>query len=157
MKIYFEEGHAVPEELLQKMTEAAEYAVESENMHNLDKERCEISVTFVDLDEIHELNKQYRGVDKPTDVLSFPQFDDLEEEIPEVCEICLGDVVICEQKAREQAEEFGHSFERELVYLFTHSVLHLLGYDHMEEDEKKAMRAREEEIMKQIGLMRQEG
>lgn len=157
MKIYFEEGHAVPEELLQKMTEAAEYAVESENMHNLDKERCEISVTFVDLDEIHELNKQYRGVDNPTDVLSFPQFDDLEEEIPEVCEICLGDVVICEQKAREQAEEFGHSFERELVYLFTHSVLHLLGYDHMEEDEKKAMRAREEEIMKQIGLMRQEG
>ena len=157
MKIYFEEGHAVPEELLQKMTEAAEYAVESENMHNLDKQRCEISVTFVDLDEIHELNKQYRGVDKPTDVLSFPQFDDLEEEIPEVCEICLGDVVICEQKAREQAEEFGHSFERELIYLFTHSVLHLLGYDHMEEDEKKAMRAREEEIMKQIGLMRQEG
>ena len=140
MKIYFEEGHAVPEELLQKMTEAAEYAVESENMHNLDKKRCEISVTFVDLDEIHELNKQYRGVDKPTDVLSFPQFDDLEEEIPEVCEICLGDVVICEQKAREQAEEFGHSFERELVYLFTHSVLHLLGYDHMEDDEKKAMR-----------------
>ena len=157
MKIYFEEGHAVPEELLQKMTEAAEYAVESENMHNLDKQRCEISVTFVDLDEIHELNKQYRGVDKPTDVLSVPQFDDLEEESPEVCEICLGDVVICEQKAREQAEEFGHSFERELVYLFTHSVLHLLGYDHMEEDEKKAMRAREEEIMKQIGLMRQEG
>ena len=157
MKIYFEEGHAVPEELLQKMTEAAEYAVESENMHNLDKKRCEISVTFVDLDEIHELNKQYRGVDKPTDVLSFPQFDDLEEEIPGVCEICLGDVVICEQKAREQAEEFGHSFERELVYLFTHSVLHLLGYDHMEDDEKKAMREREEEIMKQIGLMRQEG
>ena len=157
MKIYFEEGHAVPEELLQKMTEAAEYAVESENMHNLDKKRCEISVTFVDLDEIHELNKQYRGVDKPTDVLSFPQFDDLEEEIPEVCEICLGDVVICEQKAREQAEEFGHSFERELVYLFTHSVLHLLGYDHMEDDEKKAMREHEEEIMKQIGLMRQEG
>lgn len=157
MKIYFEEGHAVPEELLQKMTEAAEYAVESENMHNLDKKRCEISVTFVDIDEIHELNKQYRGVDKPTDVLSFPQFDDLEEEIPEVCEICLGDVVICEQKAREQAEEFGHSFERELVYLFTHSVLHLLGYDHMEDDEKKAMREREEEIMKQIGLMRQEG
>ena len=157
MKIYFEEGHAVPEELLQKMTEAAEYAVESENMHNLDKKRCEISVTFVDLDEIHELNKQYRGVDKPTDVLSFPQFDDLEEEIPEVCEICLGDVVICEQKAREQAEEFGHSFERELVYLFTHSFLHLLGYDHMEDDEKKAMREREEEIMKQIGLMRQEG
>lgn len=157
MKIYFEEGHAVPEELLQKMTEAAEYAVESENMHNLDKKRCEISVTFVDLDKIHELNKQYRGVDKPTDVLSFPQFDDLEEEIPEVCEICLGDVVICEQKSTGAGRRVRTLLERELVYLFTHSVLHLLGYDHMEDDEKKAMREREEEIMKQIGLMRQEG
>ena len=118
---------------------------------------CELDVTLTDDAAIHAINREQRGVDRATDVLSFPQFDDLEEEIPEVCEICLGDVVICEQKAREQAEEFGHSFERELVYLFTHSVLHLLGYDHMEDDEKKAMREREEEIMKQIGLMRQEG
>lgn len=157
MNIYFEEGHVVSEALLEKMTEAAEYAVESENLLNLDKQRCELSVTFVGLDEIHELNREYRGVDRPTDVLSFPQFEDLEEEIPEVGGICLGDVVICREKAEEQAEEFGHSFERELVYLFTHSVLHLLGYDHMEEDEKKVMRQREEEIMEQIGLMRQEG
>ncbi len=157
MNIYFEEGHVVSEALLEKMTEAAEYAVESENLLNLDKQRCELSVTFVGLDEIHELNREYRGVDRPTDVLSFPQFEDLEEEIPEVGEICLGDVVICREKAEEQAEEFGHSFERELLYLFTHSVLHLLGYDHMEEDEKKVMRQREEEIMEQIGLMRQEG
>ncbi len=71
-----------------------------------------------------------------TDVLSFPQFDDL-NEIPEFGEICLGDVVICKDRALEQAEEFGHSFEREIIYLFTHSILHLLGYDHMEEDEKK--------------------
>lgn len=157
MNISFEEGHVVSEALLEKMTEAAEYAVESENLLNLDKQRCELSVTFVGLDEIHELNREYRGVDRPTDVLSFPQFEDLEEEIPEVGEICLGDVVICREKAEEQAEEFGHSFERELVYLFTHSVLHLLGYDHMEEDEKKVMRQREEEIMEHIGLMRQEG
>lgn len=157
MNIYFEEGHVVSEALLEKMTEAAEYAVESENLLNLDKQRCELSVTFVGLDEIHELNREYRRVDRPTDVLSFPQFEDLEEEIPEVGEICLGDVVICREKAEEQAEEFGHSFERELVYLFTHSVLHLLGYDHMEEDEKKVMRQREEEIMEHIGLMRQEG
>lgn len=157
MNIYFEEGHVVSEALLEKMTEAAEYAVESENLLNLDKQRCELSVTFVGLDEIHELNREYRGVDRPTDVLSFPQFEDLEEEIPEVGEICLGDVVICREKAEEQAEEFGHSFERELVYLFTHSVLHLLGYDHMEENEKKVMRQREEEIMEHIGLMRQEG
>lgn len=157
MNIYFEEGHVVSEALLEKMTEAAEYAVESENLLNLDKQRCELSVTFVGLDEIHELNREYRGVDRPTDVLSFPQFEDLEEELPEVGEICLGDVVICREKAEEQAAEFGHSFERELVYLFTHSVLHLLGYDHMEEDEKKVMRQREEEIMEHIGLMRQEG
>lgn len=157
MKIYFEEGQAAGEALLGKMTEAAEYAIESEDIPNLDKDRCEISVTFVDLDEIHRLNKAYRGVDSPTDVLSFPQFADLEEEIPEVSEICLGDVVICMEKARMQAEEFGHSFERELVYLFTHSILHLLGYDHMEEEEKQAMRMREEEIMEHIGLMRQEG
>jgi len=157
MNIYFEEGHVVSEALLEKMTEAAEYAVESENLLNLDKQRCELSVTFVGPDEIHELNREYRGVDRPTDVLSFPQFEDLEEETPEVGEICLGDVVICREKAEEQAEEFGHSFERELVYLFTHSVLHLLGYDHMEEDEKKVMRQREEEIMEHIGLMRQEG
>lgn len=154
MNIYFEEGHVVSEELLDKMTEAAKYAVESEELLNLDEDRCEISVSFVGLDEIHELNREYRAVDRPTDVLSFPQFEDLEEEIPEVGEICLGDVVICRDKAEEQAKEFGHSFERELVYLFTHSILHLLGYDHMEEDEKKLMRAREEEIMEKIGLLR---
>lgn len=154
MNIYFEEGHVVSEELLDKMTEAAKYAVESEELLNLDEDRCEISVSFVGLDEIHDLNREYRAVDRPTDVLSFPQFEDLEEEIPEVGEICLGDVVICRDKAEEQAKEFGHSFERELVYLFTHSILHLLGYDHMEEDEKKLMRAREEEIMEKIGLLR---
>lgn len=154
MNIYFEEGHVVSEELLDKMTEAVKYAVESEELLNLDEDRCEISVSFVGLDEIHELNREYRAVDRPTDVLSFPQFEDLEEEIPEVGEICLGDVVICRDKAEEQAKEFGHSFERELVYLFTHSILHLLGYDHMEEDEKKLMRAREEEIMEKIGLLR---
>lgn len=174
MEIYFEEGYMATEELLAKMTEAAEYAVDSENLHKLDnaqeltnaqeldnahkldKARCQLSVTFVSLDEIHELNREYRGVDSPTDVLSFPQYENLEEEIPEVGEICLGDVVICEEKAREQAAEYGHSFERELVYLFTHSVLHLLGYDHMEEAEKQEMRSREEEIMLHIGLSRGE-
>lgn len=154
MNIYFEDGDLVSEELLATMRKAAEYAVKSENLLNLDEERCEISVTFVGLDEIHELNREYRGVDRPTDVLSFPQFEDLEEEAPEVGEICLGDVVICKDKAEEQAAEFGHSFERELVYLFTHSVLHLLGYDHMEDDEKAVMREREEEIMREIGLSR---
>ncbi|MBQ1959695.1 MAG: rRNA maturation RNase YbeY [Firmicutes bacterium] len=151
MNIIYEEGHVVTQEILDKMTEAAIYAVELEE---LESERCEISVTFVDMDEIHQLNREYREVDRPTDVLSFPQFYDLEEEIPEVGEICLGDVVICKDKAAEQAEEFGHSFEREIIYLFVHSVLHLLCYDHMEEDEKVCMRAREEEIMEHLGVLR---
>ena len=157
MELYFEEGQVVTEEILDKMIRAAEYAVESEDVFGLEPEHCEISVTFVQPDEIQSLNREYRGIDRVTDVLSFPQFADLAEELPEVGEICLGDVVICKDRAEEQAKEFGHSFERELVYLFTHSVLHLLGYDHMEEDEKKVMRQREEEIMEQIGLMRQEG
>jgi len=151
MNIIYEEGHVVTQEILDKMTQAAVYAVELEE---LESERCEISVTFVDMEEIHELNKEYRDVDRPTDVLSFPQFYDLEEEIPEVGEICLGDVVICKDKAAEQAEEFGHSFEREIIYLFVHSVLHLLGYDHMEDDEKACMRAREEQIMEHLGVLR---
>ena len=151
MNIYFDETQAVSDEILRKMEEAAAYGAELEN---LDDERCEISVTFVDMEEIHELNKLHRGVDKPTDVPSFPQFEDVCEEAPEEGEICLGDVVICREKAAEQAEEFGHSFEREILYLFVHSVLHLLGYDHMEEGEKKVMRAREEKIMEHIDVLR---
>ena len=151
MNIFFDEAQVVSEEILKKMEAAAVYAAELEN---LDDERCEISVTFVNMEEIHELNKLHRGVDKPTDVLSFPQFEDVCEEAPEEGEICLGDVVICREKAAKQAEEFGHSFEREILYLFVHSVLHLLGYDHMEEGEKKVMRAREEKIMEHIDVLR---
>ena len=153
MNIYFDEGQAVSDEIRRKMGQAAVYAVQLEN---LDEQRCELSVTFVDLDEIHELNKIHRGVDSPTDVLSFPQFEDVCEEAPEEGEICLGDVVICRDKAAQQAEEFGHSFEREILYLFVHSVLHLLGYDHMEDDEKRVMRTREEKIMEHIDVLREE-
>ncbi|MDD7215454.1 MAG: rRNA maturation RNase YbeY [Firmicutes bacterium] len=153
MNIYFDEGQAVSDEIRRKMEQAAVYAVQLEN---LDEQRCELSVTFVDLDEIHELNKIHRGVDSPTDVLSFPQFEDVCEEAPEEGEICLGDVVICRDKAAQQAEEFGHSFEREILYLFVHSVLHLLGYDHMEDDEKRVMRTREEKIMEHIDVLREE-
>lgn len=153
MNIYFDEGQAVSDEIRRKMEQAAVYAVQLEN---LDEQRCELSVTFVDLDEIHELNKIHRGVDSPTDVLSFPQFEDVCEEAPEEGEICLGDVVICRDKAAQQAEEFGHSFEREILYLFVHSVLHLLGYDHMEDGEKRVMRTREEKIMEHIDVLREE-
>ena len=152
MKIYFEEGQVVSQEILDTMTRAAESLVDAEN---IDVDRSEISVTFTGLEEIHQLNRDYRQVDSPTDVLSFPQFDDL-NDLPEEGEIALGDVVICKEKAEEQAEEFGHSFEREIIYLFVHSVLHLLGYDHMDEDERKIMRRREEEVMGQLGISRED-
>ncbi len=151
MNIIYEEEQVVTQEILNKMVEAAEYAAQ---MEGLESQRCEISVTFVEQEEIRELNREYRNVDSVTDVLSFPQFDDLQEDMPEVGEICLGDVVICKERAALQAEEFGHSFEREIIYLFVHSVLHLLGYDHMEEVEKAAMRDREEKIMEHIGVLR---
>ena len=151
MNIYFEDGQVVEETILNTMIEAAEYCLDLEQV---DKERTEISVTFASEEEIRNLNRDYRDTDKVTDVLSFPQFDDL-DEIPEFGEICLGDVVICKDRAMEQAEEFGHSFEREIIYLFTHSILHLLGYDHMEEAEKKEMRQREEEVMKHLGILRE--
>ena len=104
-------------------------------------------------EEIKTLNNDFRGIDKVTDVLSFPQFE-FAEDIPEGGTVLLGDVVICIEKAEEQAKEFGHSKEREILYLFTHSILHLLGYDHMQDDEKNIMRTLEEEIMETIGVPR---
>lgn len=152
MEIYFEAGQAVSENIRETMEKAASHCLAREGV---DAERAEISVTFVDAEEIRGLNRDYRGIDKATDVLSFPQFSS-PADMPEYGEICLGDVVICKEKAESQAEEFGHSFEREIIYLFTHSVLHLLGYDHMEEDEKRLMRRREEETMEYLGIRRQE-
>lgn len=150
MDIIFDEEAEVSEEIVKKMTEAAELCVSGEG---LDPDNCEISFSFVSEDEIRELNAFYRDKDSVTDVLSFPQYDDL-SELDDDMELCLGDVVICSDVARRQAEEYGHPYERELVYLFVHSVLHLLGYDHMEEEEKREMRGREEEVMEQIGLTR---
>jgi len=150
MKIYFEEEQQVSPEILKTMEEAAAYCLDLEG---IDEERTEISVTFVQAEEIRALNRDYRDTDRVTDVLSFPQFDDL-SDIPDFGEICLGDVVICNDRVTEQAEELGHSIERETIYLFTHSILHLLGYDHMEAEEKAEMRAREEEVMEHLGIGR---
>lgn len=150
MKIYFEEEQQVSPEILAIMEKAAAYCLKLEH---IDEARSEISVTFVSGEEIRALNRDYRDTDKVTDVLSFPQFDDL-NDIPDFGEICLGDVVVCKERAMEQAEEFGHSFEREIIYLFTHSILHLLGYDHMEPGEKAEMRTKEEEVMTHLGIGR---
>ena len=123
----------------------------------LDMEGCaadiEVGLTITDSEGIHELNKEFRGIDAPTDVLSFPQFDDL-ADIDQKRPYLLGDVVLCTAQAERQAEEYGHSVDRELVYLFVHSMCHLVGYDHMEEDEKAVMRAREEEVLSAIGVKR---
>lgn len=110
----------------------------------------EISISIVDEEEIKKLNNEYRGVDSVTDVLSFPLFE--KYEIPS--EGMLGDIVICSKRVIEQAEEFGHSEEREFVYLTVHSLLHLLGYDHIEENDRIEMRTKEKEIMKKLGIFK---
>lgn len=111
----------------------------------------EVSITFVDKDEIHKLNREYRKVDRPTDVLSFPMN---EEFLIEGVDSMLGDIVICMDIAKYQAKEYGHSLDREIMYLTCHSMLHLLGYDHIEEDDKKIMRGKEKEVMKKLGVFK---
>lgn len=107
----------------------------------------EISISFVTNGEIRELNKNYRNNDSVTDVLSFPMEEEFEFE-----NIILGDVVISVDKIKEQAEEFNHSFERELGYLLVHSLLHLFGYDHIKEEDKILMRKEEKQIMDKLKI-----
>lgn len=114
---------------------------------------AEISVTFVDNEEIHQLNKQYRDKDMPTDVLSFPLGENGEYDVDRTTGAkMLGDVVISMEKAVDQAELYGHSLQREVGYLTAHSVLHLLGYDHETGIERVHMREKEELVMEQLGL-----
>ena len=125
---------------------------------------CEVDVLVTDDGGIHQVNLDMRGVDAPTDVLSFPMFElspgdkpGREDADPESGLVPLGDMCISLERAKAQAKEYGHSNRRELAYLAVHSVLHLLGYDHLDEGPMKAqMRAREEEIMGNLGLAREE-
>ena len=153
MFIYFDEEDLPGDETAALMEKAAGLALEEEGLCG----DYGLSVSFVGLEEIHSLNDEYRGVDRPTDVLSFPMYE--RGEIPKNPEaemtVELGDVVICREKAREQAEEYGHSYERELIYLFVHSVFHLLGYDHESDEDKKEMREKEETVMTKLGLTRE--
>ena len=151
MNLIFSDERMPGQIVIDHMIQAAELCLREEA---LDPESAEISVTFVSTEEIHELNNVYRGKDAVTDVLSFPQYESTDEMRRVEGILCLGDVVICPEQALLQADEFGHSGERELVYLFVHSVFLLLGYDHLEEEDKCEMRAREEKIMSQIGLLR---
>lgn len=128
---------------------------------------CSVSVILTDNEGIHKLNREQRGIDAPTDVLSFPMidyfepgnFDFLEQDEfafePESGELMLGDIVISLDKVKEQAAAYGHSEQRELAFLVAHSMLHLFGYDHMEEDERIIMEEKQEEILKNTNYIRE--
>lgn len=154
----------ISDEVEKNIVNIIEYALQEEKVSI----PCEVSIIFVDNEKIKEINKENRNIDKVTDVLSFPMLDyengkvfkdtykdfnfsyvDLDEG-----SLVLGDIVLSLEKAKEQSLEFNHSFIREVIYLTIHSVLHLLGYDHMEEDDKSVMRKREEQILEKFHLTR---
>ena len=119
-----------------------------------------MTITFTTPEEIRKINKKYRKIDRATDVLSFPMFekDELDEKIKNkdfLYEDVLGDIIISIDKVREQAEEYGHSFERELSYMLVHGFYHLMGYDHIEEEDKKIMRPKEEKILNELKITRE--
>ena len=123
-----------------------------------DSKLC-VTVTLTTPKTIQEINKQYRNIDRATDVLSFPMFekDELDKKIQEndfENEDILGDIVVSVDKVKEQAIEYGHSFERELSYMIVHGFYHLMGYDHIEENDKKIMREKEENILKELDITR---
>lgn len=118
-----------------------------------------ITITLTTPEQIRKINKKYRNIDKATDVLSFPMFekDELDEKIEKQeysHEDVLGDIVISIERVKEQAKEYGHSFERELSYMVVHGFYHLMGYDHIEEKDKKVMRPKEEKILNELKILR---
>ena len=140
----------LPKDLIEKMRQVIEESLKYEGLSL----NCEISLLFVDNARIKELNSAYRGKDQATDVLSFPQYEDMAsisdyEEKP-----ALGDIVISLERAEEQAQEFGHSLQREVCFLTAHSMFHLFGYDHETEEEAKHMRPREEAVLEKLGISR---
>jgi probable rRNA maturation factor len=154
----------VTKELERNIENAVKLTLEEELM-NIPEE---VSVILVDNNEIRELNKEFRNIDRATDVLSFPMLEYSDNEVYKDIyldytfdpidldegRLVLGDIVISLEKALEQSDEYGHSFMREVCYLTTHSTLHLLGYDHMEEEQKIRMRSREEYILNKMDLSR---
>ena len=128
-------------------------------VENLPEDKLLVSITLTNPENIRKLNKEYRNIDKSTDVLSFPMFE--RDEIQNMIkkqefehEDMLGDLVISVEKVKEQAEEYGHSFERELSYMLVHGFYHLMGYDHIKEEDKKEMRPKEEKILSDLKISR---
>ncbi|WP_341877124.1 rRNA maturation RNase YbeY [Defluviitalea saccharophila] len=168
MKIWMENNTSfqLSEKMNQLIEEIIVQALKEENYPL----NVEVSITFVDNNEIQAINKEYRNIDQPTDVLSFPllefedsvigdndsfSLEDLEEYLnPETGDLMLGDIIISIDKAIEQAKEYNHSLEREIGFLVSHSMFHLMGYDHMEEDEEKVMFEKQEKVLQTVGLSR---
>lgn len=154
----------VTEEFIGKISKVCDFALSEEGVVI----PYQISLLFVDNEEIREINLETRNIDRATDVLSFPMLDyeegkvykdiyinfEFDETFKDGEELVLGDMVLSLERALEQSKEYGHSYEREVSYLVVHSILHLLGYDHMEEEEKNIMRKREEEILNKLNITR---
>lgn len=131
--------------------EKIEKSIESALIYEKYFKKCQVSVSIVDNEEIKDLNNQFRNIDKVTDVLSFPMDD---EDYGDDEAIILGDIVLCLNQAVLQAKEYEHSVTREICYLSVHSTLHLLGFDHIDEEDKKEMREEEKQIMKEMNISR---
>ena len=128
-------------------------------IEKIEKSNLYINIILTNPRKIREINKTYRKIDKETDVLSFPMFEkyELDEKIQKnnfKTEDILGDIIISIERVEKQAEEYGHSFERELSYMVVHGFYHLMGYDHMEEEEKKVMRQKEENVLNMLEIIR---
>jgi probable rRNA maturation factor len=150
---FFDETNELTEEQIESIRKLLHLAAELEKV----QEDAEMSVTFVDNERIQEINREYRDKDQPTDVISFALEDEVEGELQIVgaqMPRVLGDIIISIPKAKEQAEEYGHSFMRELGFLAVHGFLHLLGYDHMTEEDEQEMFAKQKKILHSFGLER---
>ncbi|KGR78534.1 rRNA maturation RNase YbeY [Ureibacillus manganicus] len=150
---FLDETNEVKEDHIALVEKLLQHAAEAENI----EDDSEVSITFVKNEAIHEINRTYRDKDQPTDVISFAleelgegEIEILGEDMPRV----LGDIIISIDRTKEQAEEYGHSFERELGFLAVHGFLHLLGYDHMTDEDEKEMFGKQDEILSSFGLGR---
>lgn len=141
---------AIPQEMAKLLKGAMDIVAKRQKLGD----NVEVDITIVDDEEIHTLNKQYRNVDRPTDVLSFALDEGEEEPVIQDSEAIhlLGEIIISAPKAVAQGEEFGHGLPREMTYLAVHGILHLLGYDHMKDEEKVVMRKEEESVLREMDL-----
>ncbi|MEK9198750.1 rRNA maturation RNase YbeY [Ureibacillus sp. 179-F W5.1 NHS] len=150
---FLDETNEVQEEHIELVEKLLQHAANTLNI----EDGSEVSVTFVTNEAIHEINREYRDKDQPTDVISFALEELGEGEVAiqgEGIPRILGDIIISTDRTKEQAEEYGHSFERELGFLAVHGFLHLLGYDHMTEEDEKVMFGKQDDILSSFGLGR---